>query len=382
VCGEVVQHDVDVQRGVNAGLNLAQEGDEVLRTVLRFASRDDLAGSHVEGGEEIERAVADVVVRASLRLADIHRQDGLRAFKRLNLRFLVNREHNRVGRGIRVEAHDIADFVTSWGSGESLNDSIRWGCKRNVRQIRPIVLWLKPAAFAIDRVRQCVSPAGVVELEPPSPTGPIPQRQDDTVAQAVVELNDGAIWVSADTCLRLACDAAVVVMQHRPDGSVLDVGRRRRTIPSAIRRALATRDQRCRFPGCTARRCDAHHIEHWMTGGRTSLENTMLLCRTHHRAVHEGGFSVGRDPDGRLTFQRPDGVRLEAIPPPPMVPCDADPLRPIAIRLREAGVTVHPYTCAPRDGQPLDLRWAIDVLRIPACDIDGTPLPHRKASPA
>ncbi|MDP9020155.1 MAG: HNH endonuclease [Actinomycetota bacterium] len=76
-------------------------------------------------------------------------------------------------------------------------------------------------------------------------------------------------------------------------GTPLDVGRKTRSIPPAIRRALQVRDRGCRFPGCTNRRfVDGHHIRHWAAGGETSLANLTLLCRRHHRAVHEGGYSV------------------------------------------------------------------------------------------
>ena len=73
----------------------------------------------------------------------------------------------------------------------------------------------------------------------------------------------GGIHVSAETARRLACDAATVTMRHGPAGEVLNVGRRTRTISPALRRALAARDRHCRFPGCAATRCDAHHVEHW-----------------------------------------------------------------------------------------------------------------------
>ena len=72
-------------------------------------------------------------------------------------------------------------------------------------------------------------------------------------------------------------------------------GARRVRFPPAIRRALNARDARCRFPGCTARHCDAHHITHWADGGGTSLDNLLLLCRRHHRLVHEGGLDIERD---------------------------------------------------------------------------------------
>ena len=87
--------------------------------------------------------------------------------------------------------------------------------------------------------------------------------------QAVLELADGGIHVSAETSRRLTCDASIVTMREGGDTSVLDVGRKTRTIPTPIRRALQARDQRCRFPGCSARRCDAHHVEHWADGGST-----------------------------------------------------------------------------------------------------------------
>ncbi len=88
----------------------------------------------------------------------------------------------------------------------------------------------------------------------------------------------------------------------------LSVGRKTRTIPSAIRRALKRRDGGCRFPGCTCTRfVDAHHIRHWADGGETSMDNLTLLCRHHHRLVHEGGFSVAMDVNSPVRFTKPDG---------------------------------------------------------------------------
>ena len=89
----------------------------------------------------------------------------------------------------------------------------------------------------------------------------------------------GGIHVSAETARRVACDTAKVTMRHGPGGEILDVGRRTRTVSPAIRRALAARDRQCRFPGCGNRRCDAHHVTHWADGGRTALDNLVLLCR-------------------------------------------------------------------------------------------------------
>ena len=126
--------------------------------------------------------------------------------------------------------------------------------------------------------------------------------------------------LSAATLARVACDASLTVVTVDADGDPLDVGRKTRIIPSAIRRALLFRDGGCRFPGCTHRRAlDAHHIEHWGAGGATAKDNLVLLCAAHHRAVHEGGFQVSRA-DGRIHFARPDGTIIPASPVPRSLP--------------------------------------------------------------
>jgi hypothetical protein len=91
-------------------------------------------------------------------------------------------------------------------------------------------------------------------------------------------LEDG-IKISAETSRRLACDATRVVMVHGRDGRVVEVAARTRTIPPAIGRALHHRDPTCRFPGCTVRFGQGHHIRHWAEGGPTTLSNLALLCR-------------------------------------------------------------------------------------------------------
>ncbi len=125
------------------------------------------------------------------------------------------------------------------------------------------------------------------------------------------------VRVSAETSRRMACDAAVVAMVHARDGSVLSVGRRTRTIPPHIRRALDERDRGCRFPGCACRFTEAHHVRHWADGGATSLRNTLLLCRRHHRAVHEGRVKVSVNADGTVLFVTPGGRILVDAPARP-----------------------------------------------------------------
>ncbi len=124
------------------------------------------------------------------------------------------------------------------------------------------------------------------------------------------ELEDGGN-VPAETCRRLACDAGVVRWMEDRDGQAFSIGRKSRTIPPSIRRALHRRDGGCRFPGCSATRfVDGHHIRHWADGGETSLNNLVLLCRHHHRLVHEGGFGLQRTPGGGFEFTTPDGRHL------------------------------------------------------------------------
>jgi hypothetical protein len=91
------------------------------------------------------------------------------------------------------------------------------------------------------------------------------------------------------TLKRWACDAGIVRIIADGDSQPIDVGRRTRTIPSALRRALDLRDKGCTWEGCHAPAswCDAHHIIHWADGGETNLSNTQLLCRKHHSRTHQ-----------------------------------------------------------------------------------------------
>ena len=173
-------------------------------------------------------------------------------------------------------------------------------------------------------------------------------------------LEDG-VRVPAGTSQRLACDASRLVMRHGQDGRVVEVDARTRTIPPAIRRALHHRDHGCRFPGCGVRFGQGHHIRHWAQGGPTTLSNLALLCRRHHRAVHEEGYQVDRDADGDLRFRRPDGQPLPAVPHPPELRGDA--VQMLRARHDAEGLVLHPRTAMPGwRGERLDVSWAIDVL--------------------
>ena len=143
------------------------------------------------------------------------------------------------------------------------------------------------------------------------------QVQRDALAGTTDEpalLEDGTA-ISAETARRLSCDCAVVQVETDASGDLLDVGRRTRSIPSAIRRALRLRDKTCRFPGCMQDlSLDAHHIQHWARGGATRLSNLVRLCGVHHWYVHEGGGSM-RVENGALRFIDPRGRPIENAPP-------------------------------------------------------------------
>ena len=184
---------------------------------------------------------------------------------------------------------------------------------------------------------------------------------------------------SAETSQRLACDASRVVMRHDGEGRLLEVGARTRTIPPALRRALHHRDQGCRFPGCGLRFTQGHHLRHWAHGGPTTLSNLTLLCRRHHRAVHEEGYQVARLPDGALQFRRPNGHPLPEVPLPAAVP--ADPIKALFESHDAQGLHVTARTgCPSWLGEGLNVGWAIDVLHPLA--VSSRPCPAERGLPA
>ena len=180
-------------------------------------------------------------------------------------------------------------------------------------------------------------------------------------AQPGESVLEGGAHVSAETSRRLTCDANRTVMRHGKKGHVVEIGARTRTIPPALRRALHHRDRGCRFPGCGVRIAEGHHLHHWAQGGPTKLSNLALLCRRHHRAVHEEGYQVSRGPDGTLAFRRPHGRSLPEVPSTSR--CVGDPVTELRARHDAEGLHLDARTAHPDWlGERLDLGWAIDVL--------------------
>jgi hypothetical protein len=190
----------------------------------------------------------------------------------------------------------------------------------------------------------------VVHVDAETLRGKIPGR---------CELEDGP-GVSAETSRRLACDASVIRIIEDEDGEPLNVGRKTRTIPPAIRRALNSRDKGCRFPGCThTRYVDGHHIHHWANGGETKLSNLVLLCRFHHRLVHEGGVGIQTLDDGALRFVRPDGRCFDSTSALP-VQSDWTELRSSN---QKAGLHIDHKTASTRwKGESMDYGFAVQAL--------------------
>ncbi len=140
----------------------------------------------------------------------------------------------------------------------------------------------------------------------------------DTLAEGegTGQLED-APAIAAETVRRLACDAITEISLDTPDGKPLGIGRKSRQVPAWLYRQLRKRDQGCRFPGCGRTRwVNAHHMDHWAKGGSTDHDNLIILCRRHHRLVHEGGWRLEGKPDQELRFIRPSGGVLKTGPPP------------------------------------------------------------------
>ena len=150
-------------------------------------------------------------------------------------------------------------------------------------------------------------------------------------------------------------------MTHDADGRGLEVGVRIRTIPPPLRRALQHRDRGCRFPGCGSRFTQGHHIRHWANGGPTTLSTLALLCRRHHRAVHENVVQLQRLENGDLEFRDMYGRILDQVPQAPELSADSE--EALSTATSAAGVNVGPTTLRPNwDGTRLDLHYAISVM--------------------
>jgi len=250
------------------------------------------------------------------------------------------RAHRQVTRADDAEARVRRRLVWRFEEDGSLSGTFR------LPPLAGAVLLQALRAACDDLAGPAGDPRGDVSAETPA--------RGDPADPARCHVEDGSA-LSVSTAQMLSCTAALSWMRH-DRGAVLALGRRRRKPNAAIRRAARERDNcRCRFPGCESRRVDLHHIQHWINGGRTDLENLISLCAYHHKLVHDRGYLIAAPPPGggAVAFYRPDGSPL---PSSPLLP---EPDGPID-QAHDADIT--PDTIIPPwYGEHLDLDYAIYV---------------------
>jgi hypothetical protein len=229
---------------------------------------------------------------------------------------------------------------------------------------------LRPsAADALIHIASAALESGGGDLDTPAPDRcQVVIHVDRTLtapdATLSARLEDGTP-VSAETLRRVCCDGGVVAAVVDQQGAILDVGRRTRAIPTAIRRALWIRDQGCRFPGCMNQRyVHGHHVQHWLHGGPTSLDNLVLLCSFHHRLLHEASFTLTRLPDGEVEVRTPQGALL---PSHPTLTADPGIVEWAGGEAEWTGDPDEPevdeWTTMPGwDGERMDLDWVVSSL--------------------
>ncbi|MBL8265507.1 HNH endonuclease signature motif containing protein [Steroidobacter sp.] len=175
------------------------------------------------------------------------------------------------------------------------------------------------------------------------------------------EIEDGT-HIATETARRLSCDSSVVAIIEDEHGEPLNVGRKTRSIPPALQRALRSRDKGCRFPGCcNTRYTDAHHIHHWAHGGETKLSNLVTLCRFHHRSVHEGKVQIYILDDGAIRFLQPNGKTFDSVAPNHNHP--VGDWRELPRQHEQEGIVISSRTAVTRwDGGPMDFGMAVASL--------------------
>jgi hypothetical protein len=271
------------------------------------------------------------------------------------------RAYRRVTTAEADAAHESADLSVFWCDDGSLEIHGRLAPEDGALLLRALEAardsrWSRERGSAEPRPTQQASNAealvAVAEAALANPDGyrPAGERYQIVVhadeaaladdAEGACELDDGSA-LAPETARRLACDASIVRN-----------GRKTRAIPPAMLRALRRRDRGCRFPGCENRRfLDAHHVHHWARGGETRMDNLLLLCRRHHRSVHEGGCTV--DHHGR--FYDRWGQPLPASPRLP-------PGRPGGIIVGNRHLQIDADTVESGTGEKMDLDLAVDAL--------------------
>jgi 5-methylcytosine-specific restriction endonuclease McrA len=239
----------------------------------------------------------------------------------------------------RVPAEDLADALT---------------------EVCASFLQGKIAAADNPDVYQVIIHAGAAAItgagSPPGVSAETPARWPVTHPARVdrCHLEDGPA-ISPAALQLIGCNATISAMVHDASGTVLAVGRRTRKPPPALRQAVRERDRhRCRFPGCESRKTDLHHIRHWANGGPTTLANLTSLCRRHHTAIHDKGYTITPTGD----FYTAKGQLIPHSPPLPHNDGDIT-------TSHDADISYHTIV-PPHSGERLNLHEAIWVCFVQA----------------
>lgn len=184
--------------------------------------------------------------------------------------------------------------------------------------------------------------------------------------QGSIESGAHHLPLSPATARRLCCDASLVPVLEDSSGNVLNVGRKTRAIPPSIRRALQIRDHGCRFPGCCeSRYVDAHHVQHWCDGGETRLDNLVLLCRHHHRLLHQQGYEIVRHGEQQFEFLTPAGESMLTALAPQFLSAEDMASETLAIEREHDGIglAIDSRTAVTRwQGERMDYDLAIGAM--------------------
>ncbi|MCY4257214.1 MAG: DUF222 domain-containing protein [bacterium] len=105
--------------------------------------------------------------------------------------------------------------------------------------------------------------------------------------------------------IKLACEADILPAVFNTKTQKLWLGRKHRSATEAQRAALVVRDKHCVGCGRTATWCEAHHIQHWAHGGETNLDNLVLVCTSCHHNIHDNGWQITQNNDGRYDLRPP-----------------------------------------------------------------------------
>jgi hypothetical protein len=224
--------------------------------------------------------------------------------------------------------------------------------------------WGARRADALGRIAESFLQHGAEDLNSGDRQQIVVHVDAETLADSTAgrcELEEGPS-LAAETVRRLACDASIITLLEDEHGEPLNVGRKTRSIPPALRRALKARDRGCRFPGCpNTRYVDGHHIHHWAKGGETKLSNLVQLCRFHHRQVHEGNVIIQQLDDGALRFVKPNGESFDSVAPNHTQPLGDWHQLPAAHE--QHGIHIDPKTAATLwRGEKMDYDLGIFVL--------------------